>query len=341
VETAETCNATPAEVTYSATGRVGEIQIDSSSNTFVFPSQVGANVDLSANYRVFAQHADAVAQSTKYDYIFDLLLDQSNEAATFCTSFDVSGANAFNSGAHAVQTAELKSGSQAAMKAIIVRALTDGKITGSAQTGVTGAFLDPSGGAGEAAVDEKIDQVLTKVLNHWINGLADATFDTAYYDIALAGNTGLPDDVQSGDVDIALDSNSGNAVLAKDAAADNAVNLTNGVITADAHHLARQIPGSNLTLYADANGNLPRNLLLKGGDKVVLGFQVQMNNSQILTVSHNRSANATNSGEAFDTYPANLSVNTLAVDHAIRDITVAVRLAMPGSGAITGVGFSA
>jgi hypothetical protein len=337
VENAATCNPDNASTRYSATGRAGDIQIDSSSNTFVFPSQVGANVDLSANYRVYAEHADSVSQSTVYDYIFDLGLNTA-EATAFCTAFDVSGANAYNSGAHAVQTAYLKSGSQAAVRTIILKALNNAKITGSAQAGVSGAYLDIAGnGAGEAAVDETIDNVLTKVLNHWIYNLADATFDTAYYDVALAGNTGLPNDVQSGDVDLALDNESGNAVLTKASAADRAVDLSFGVINLDAHLLARQIPGSNLTLYADASGNVRRDLLLKGGDKVVLGFQVQMNDSKILTVSHKR-GDATNSGQTADTFPANLTVNTLAVDQNIRDITVAVRLGMPGSGALSGVG---
>jgi hypothetical protein len=58
----------------------------------------------------------------KYDYIYDYTVPTVTEAAAFCNAFTVTGANPYNAGANALQTAVFAD-STGAVKTLLVNAL--------------------------------------------------------------------------------------------------------------------------------------------------------------------------------------------------------------------------
>jgi len=292
---------------------------------FVVPDHVNSNATTSATYNMSTQTSTGQSREVKYDYVFDYTLD-ATQAADFCNAFDVSGANAYNQAENARTTARLLAGSAAAVKAILEAALEDAS-SNSVQAEEAGAELTQS-----IAEGEKIDAMLTKRLNYIINAVIDDEFDDGYYAAAVAGNPGAPAvQVTGSDIDIAYDEDSGVALLERAAAADAAVLDISGTLDMDATLLATQLPGTNLALYADTDGTLPRSLLLKGGDTVVLAFSITLDST---TVTSGFSVVGTNSGAAANTHPETLSAATLTVTNSSRPVAVAVRLHMPGNGAV-------
>jgi hypothetical protein len=302
------------------------------SSIFVVPDHAAANATTTATYNMSAETSTGENTAVvKYDYIYDYELPSAAAAAAFCNAFDVSGANAYNQGANSDQSAAFADNANT-IRDILVAALAAAKAA-AVQTSQAGADLVSSDDS--VALDEEIDETLTKRFNHFINNVVDSEFDSAYYPTAVAGNPGAPSvQVDGADIDIALDEDSGVASLQRTAAATAAV-AADGPLNSSATTLALQIPGSNMVLYADASGNLPTALLLKGGDTVILGFSVTLDAAT--TTCTQLSGNATNVGVAADSHPDQLNAGSLSVTNALRPVEIAVRLIMPGSGAITGV----
>lgn len=302
---------------------VNTISTSVADGIFVVPDHVNANATTSATYNMSTQTATGTSSSVKYDYVFDYTLD-ATQAANFCNAFDVSGANPYNQAENARTTARLLTGSAAAVKAILEAALEDAS-SNSVQVEEAGAQLTQSISEGE-----KIDAMLTKRLNYIINNVLDSEFDAGYYAAAVAGDPGAPAvHVNGQNIDIAYDADSGVAALQRAAAADAAVLDISGTLDMDATLLATQIPGTNLALYAGTDGRVPRSLLLKGGDTVVLAFSITLNST---TVTSGFPVVGTNSGAAANSHPETLSAATLTVTNSSRPVEVAVRLHMPGNG---------
>ena len=314
---------------YEAQAATPEIQTDNSA-IFVIPSQVVATASATGvtyNMSVTAMEPSDTS-AIKYDYVFDYNLDASG-AASFCNAFDVSGANAYSTSKNDQATAVLSTPND--VKTILLAAFT---------SAVAEAGQTPQSGAPTKATlsgSETINATLTSVLQQFVNAYTAASFDSSYYSAAVGAQS---DGLSTTEISIDLDDNTGVSALAAEAAATSAV-AVGGAIRADATKLHLQLPASNLRLYENSSTSVLSNaLLLKGGDTVVIGFSVTLDNPQ--AVCANSSGDVTNSGLIPNSHPSQLEAATLNVDiadgpSAIRAVEIAVRLHMPGSGALAGV----
>ena len=309
-------------VGYSAQEAIPEIQTDNST-IFVIPSQVVAGAtatDVTYNMSV-TEMTPSDASKVKYDYVFDYNLDASG-AADFCNAFDVSGANPYDTNKNNACSVTLSA--PADVKDILLAAFADA----SAEAGQVPAAGAPT--KANLSNTDTIDSTLTSILQQFVNAYDSASFDGAYYSAAIGTQAG----VSTAEVTIDLDDDTGVSGLKRGTAADTAV-AVGGAIRADAKALALQIPASNMRLYEDsATSKLPTSLLLKGGDTVVIAFQVTLDNPQAACPTP--SGDTTNSGLTAASHPDQLEAATLNVDiasgpSAIRPVEIAIRLHMPGS----------
>ena len=309
-----------------------EIPTDNSS-VFVIPSQVVAgatSTGVTYNMSVTGM-APSDASKVKYDYIFDYTLADAAAAASFCNAFTVSGANAYSTTKNNQATAALSTPADVGDILIDAFANAVAEANQDAQDGVpTKTTL---------AGSEKIDDVLTSILKQFVNAYTAPSFDGKYYSEAVKDQAGLSTD----EVNIDLDNDTGVSALKRATAAADAVKA-GGAIREDATRLHLQIPASNLRLYENlTTSTLSNALLLKGGDTVVIGFSVTLDNPQAAcALSSSGAEAATNSSAVPNTHPAQLEAETLNVfvndgPSAIRAVEIAIRLHMPGSGAIAGV----
>jgi hypothetical protein len=252
----------------------------------------------------------------KYDYIYDYLITTQAEAGAFCNAFTTTGAKPFDSAGNANQTAVFAD-ADGAVKTLLVKALGAAKAA-ALQAERTGAELTAS-----VAAEEKIDQTLSKRLNKIISQVLDADFDGDYYAAANASNPGAA----TANIDVAYDHGSGAATLVAGVAADNAVHA-DGPLNADATRLALQVPGTNMAIYATATGTVPTALLLKGGDKVVLGFSVDLESTK---ANSSQAVSGFNTGKVANSHPNTLTASELTVTNEERSISIALRLQMPGA----------
>jgi len=305
-----------------------EISTDNST-IFVIPSQVVAAAsatNVTYNMSV-SEMAPSDTSAVKYDYVFDYTLADAAAAASFCNAFTVSGADAYSTSKNNQATAVLST--PAAVKTILLAAFTDA--TAAAGQAPASGAPTKTGISGES-----IDDTLTSILKQFVNAYTAGSFDGEYYSAAVGAQSGLSTD----EISIDLDNDTGVSALKADAAATSAV-AVGGAIRADATKLHLQLPASNLRLYENSSTSVLSNaLLLKGGDTVVIGFSVTLDNPQAACA--NSSGNVTNSGLTPNSHPSQLEAATLNVDiasgpSAIRAVEIAVRLHMPGSGAISGV----
>jgi hypothetical protein len=89
-----------------------------------------------------------------------------------------------------------------------------------------------------------------------------------------------------------------------------------------------------MAMYATSTGTLPTALLLKGGDKVVIGFAVDLLDT---VVNSANAVDGTNTAGVANSHPNKLTASQLTVSNEARRVSIAVRLQMPGSGAIEGI----
>ena len=304
-------------VASSATVGLG-IETANGSSLFVVPSHATATATSTATYNMSTTTSSGNAtDEVKYDYIYDYLIESAAEAGAFCNAFTTTGAKPFDSAGNADQTAVFAD-SDGAVKTLLVKAL-GAAAAAALQAERTGAELTAS-----VAVGELIDATLTKRLNKIISEVLDADFDSDYYPDANVSNPGAAD----ANIDVAYDHGSGVATLVPGTAADNAVHAE-GPLNVDATRLALQVPGTNMALYATSTGTVPTALLLKGGDKVVLGFSVDLEST---IVNSSNPVAGFNIGNVPDSHPNTLTASELTVTNSARSISIAVRLQMPGSG---------
>ena len=292
------------------------------SDLFVSPSHAVSTATSTATYNMSTTTSSGNAtDKVKYDYIYDYTVPTVTEAAAFCNAFTVTGANPYNAGANALQTAVFAD-STGAVKTLLVNAL-GAAAAAAEQPEEVGAELTSS-----VAIGELIDATLTKRLNKVISLILDDDFDRLYYGQAVVAIPGAPAVQEDGkDIDVAIDSGSGAAALTKDTAADAAV-ADDGPLNGDATTLALQIPGTNMALYASATGAVPTALLLKGGDKVVLGFSVTLASTAVN--SNNAVAGFNSTPVVADSHPNTLTASEVTLTHDdVRSISIAVRLTMP------------
>jgi hypothetical protein len=316
---------------YDAQQSANEIQTDNAS-TFVIRSQVVADASSSnVTYNMSVTEMTPSDQSAiKYDYVFDYELNET-AAASFCNAFTVTGADAYSSSKNTSDTSVTLSAPND-VKSILLSAFANATAE---------ANQAPASGAptlGNLSGSDTIDSTLTSILRQFVHAYDATSFDSQYYSAAIGSQSGVSTD----EVSIALDDNDTGVSALKRANAAEAAVSASGAIVADATLLALQIPASNMRLYEDPTSSvLPTALLLKKSDTVVLGFQVTLDNPQATcTLS---SGDATNSGAAVNTHPAQLEAASLDVDvavgpSAIRPVEIAIRLKMAnGSGKISGV----
>ena len=310
-------------VGYTAQAGTPEIQTDNST-IFVIPSQVVAGAtatNVTYNMSVTQMTPSDNTSAVKYDYVFDYNLDASG-AANFCNAFDVSGANPYDSGKNNACSVTLSAPSD--VKDILLAAFADA----SAQAGQAPAAGAPT--KANLSGSDTIDSTLTSILQQFVNAYDSTSFDGAYYSAAI----GIQAGVSTAEVTIDLDDDTGVSGLKRGTAADTAV-AVGGAIRTDAKSLALQIPASNMRLYEDASSSkLPTSLLLKGGDTVVIAFQVTLDNPQAACALP--SGDVTNVDHTPNSHPDQLEAATLNVDigagpSAIRPVEIAIRLHMPGS----------
>jgi len=327
-----------ASIAYASTVNADLVnQVTDNSGSFVVPAHVVAAADTSGTYTMFTNTATAnnTTAQVNYDYIYDYTLASNADAAAFCNAFDVSGANAFNTTANALQQAVFDDSNHAVRTILLGALATNGaKAPAGTQTARPGALLRDSLGV---IADENINTTLTKRLNYIINvDISDSGFDIDYYPDAVAGNPGAPAVQDDALIDITLDTSSGVAVLDTSGAATNAVLFQTGALALDATTLAKQIPGSNMALYADGSGNIPTSLLLKTGDTVTIAFSVKLGDIKVASHTESAVGDPLNSAELRDTFPRTLRAAPLTIDiQRMRPVVVAVRLHMPttsGSG---------
>jgi hypothetical protein len=133
-----------------------QTQTSNGSNLFVVPSHAVASATSTATYNMSTTTSSGNAtDSVKYDYIYDYPVPTAAEAAAFCNAFTVTGANAFNSGANALQTAVFAD-STGAVKTLLAAALAAATAAAS-QPEEVGAEL-----TSYVAIGELIDATLTK-----------------------------------------------------------------------------------------------------------------------------------------------------------------------------------
>ena len=304
------------------------------SDIFVLPLQVVAGA--TSTGVTYNMSVDGMTpeddSSVKYDYVFDYPLADAAAAASFCNAFIVSGANAYSTTKNNDETSVVLN-DQAAVEAILLLALEEATAE-AGQTPKTGAPTK-----GNLTGTDTIDSTLTSVLKQFVTAYTNTSFDAQYYSDAVGTQAGLSSD----EVHIDLDDDTGVSALKRAAAALDAVKA-GGAIRAAANNLALQLPASNLRLYENATTSaLSDALALKGGDTVVLGFHVTLDNPvATCTVAASGAEIASNDSKAVNTHPAQLEASSITVDVAvgpssIRPVEIAVRLHMPGSGAINGV----
>lgn len=303
------------------------------TNVFVISSQVVAgatstNVTYNMSVEEMTPSDDSLVH---FDYVFDYTLANAAAAASFCNAFTVTGASAYSSSSNTTN-ASASLNNPDAVKAILLTAFADATAE-AGQTPQTGAPTKAN-----LTASDTIDSTLTSVLKQFVSAYTQAQFDDRYFSVAIGTQTAL----QTVDVHIELDDDTGDAALKREAAAAAAV-AAGGAINADATKLHLQLPASNLRLYENASTSVLSNALaLKGGDTVVLGFSVTLDPPT--ATCPNSSGNVTNGPPpaAAASHPSQLEASPIEVDvaldsSAIRAVEIAIRLIMPGSGAIDGV----
>jgi hypothetical protein len=307
----------------SQVGSASEITTNNSS-IFVIPSQVVSDASANATYHMSVSESSPsdTTSAVKYDYVYDYELTDAGDAAAFCNAFTVTGANAYDQGSNSASTAALSE--PEVVKGILLKAFSNA-------VAASGQSAQADVPTRESITGQTIDATLTSILRKFVDEYSDATFDADYYADAVGAQTSL----STSNVEIGLDKDdSAAAALKSAAAAANAV-ADGGAIKNDATTLAHQIPASNMRLYEDSTSAIPTALLLKGGDTVVIGLSVTLDD---VTAVCANSGTVTNSGLVANTHPSVLSAETLTVTSPFRAVELAIRLKMPGSGtAISGV----
>jgi hypothetical protein len=324
-----------AYIGFEAQNGATPIQTDN-DGLFVIPSQVVAGA--TSTGVTYNMSVDGMTpsddSSVKYDYVFDYTLVNAAAAASFCNAFIVSGANAYSTPKNTAETSAVLN-DQTAVYDILLLALEEATAE-AGQAPKTGAPTK-----GNLTGTDTIDSTLTSVLKQFVTAYTNTAFDAQYYSAAVGTQAGLSTD----EVHIDLDDDTGVSALKRAAAALDAVKA-GGAIRADATKLALQLPASNLRLYENSTTSaLSDALALKGGDTVVLGFHVTLDNPvATCTVAASGAEAASNASKAVKTHPAQLEASSIEVDvglagepSTIRPVEIAVRLHMPGSGAINGV----
>lgn len=308
-------------VPYGSQSGEGEVSTNN-VDVFVIPTQVVSGASATGTYNISALETAPPETDVKlaYDYVFEYTLASTTEAAAFCNAFDVSGANAYDSTKNQGSSVKLAPTGATVLNGILMNAFEGARAYGASQEPAT----DVPTLAALTAGTEDINATLTSVLNKYINTYDQSAFDndSTYYSQALGGQA-IAGDV----ILIALDHTSGASVLRDQAAADAAVDPS-GAIVEEATKLAHQIPASNMRLYENASKALPTALLLKGGDTVVIGFSVDLDNATLRC--ENQSGDATNDPPAPNTAPDHITAgNVTLITSAVRSVEIALRLKMP------------